>query len=82
MLLASICYGFAGHFTKRFLSNTSIMVITTFTLLTGAVIGLIGMLRTEPIKPGMLMEPLTVFRHSRTWVLWLWGRPTDLFLHQ
>ncbi|MDF9761963.1 drug/metabolite transporter (DMT)-like permease [Peribacillus simplex] len=60
MLLASTCYGFAGQFTKRFLSNTSILVITTFTLLTGAVIGLIGMLITEPIKPVLLLEPLTV----------------------
>lgn len=61
MLLASICYGFAGQFTKRFLSGTGVLVITTFTLLTGAAIGFIGMLLTEPIKPAMLMEPLTIF---------------------
>ena len=61
MLLASTCYGFAGQYTKRFLSSTSILVITTFTLLTGAFIGLIGMLITGPIKPVMLMDPLTIF---------------------
>ncbi|WP_347942197.1 EamA family transporter [Peribacillus simplex] len=61
MLLASTCYGFAGQYTKRFLSSTSILVITTFTLLTGAFIGLIWMLITGPIKPVMLMDPLTIF---------------------
>lgn len=61
MLLASTCYGFAGQYTKRFLSSTSILVITTFTLLTGAFIGLIGMFLTGPINPVMLMDPLTIF---------------------
>ncbi|RFU69661.1 DMT family transporter [Bacillus sp. V59.32b] len=61
MLLAAICYGFAGQFTKRFLTGTGVLVITTFTLLTGAVIGFIGMLLTEPIKLDMLLEPLPIF---------------------
>ncbi|CAH0343952.1 EamA family transporter [Bacillus sp. CECT 9360] len=60
MLLAAICYGFAGQFTKRFLTGTGVLVITTFTLLTGAVIGFIGMLLTEPIKTDLLLEPLPI----------------------
>ncbi|MDQ0219468.1 DMT family transporter [Peribacillus cavernae] len=61
MLLASICYGLAGQLTKRFLSDIGVLVITTFTLLTGAAVGLIGMVLTEPFKPAMLLEPLPIF---------------------
>ncbi|RFU64929.1 DMT family transporter [Peribacillus glennii] len=61
MLLASICYGFAGQLTKRFLSDTGVLVITTFTLLTGAVNGLAGMLFTEPIQIEKIIDPLVIF---------------------
>ncbi|PLT35440.1 DMT family transporter [Bacillus sp. V5-8f] len=61
MLLASICYGFAGQLTKRYLSNIGVLVITAFTLLTGAVIGLTGMLLTEPIYMKQLMDPIAIF---------------------
>ncbi|WP_191561304.1 DMT family transporter [Metabacillus idriensis] len=58
MLAAAICYGLAGQLTKRFLSEIGVLVISTFTLLTGALVGLIGMLLTEPFKPDVLLNPL------------------------
>ncbi|PLR66174.1 DMT family transporter [Bacillus sp. UMB0893] len=58
MLAAAICYGLAGQLTKRFLSEIGVLVISTFTLLTGALVGLIGMLLTEPFKPDLLLNPL------------------------
>lgn len=58
MLAAAICYGLAGQLTKRFLSEIGVLVITTFTLLTGALVGLIGMLLTEPFKLDLLLDPL------------------------
>jgi drug/metabolite transporter (DMT)-like permease len=61
MLTAAICYGLAGQLTKRFLSEIGVLVITTFTLLTGALVGLIGMLLTEPFKLDLLLEPLPFF---------------------
>jgi drug/metabolite transporter (DMT)-like permease len=61
MLVAAICYGLAGQLTKRFLSGIGVLVITTFTLLTGAVVGLIGMLLTEPFNPTLLLKPLPIF---------------------
>ncbi|GAB1794805.1 DMT family transporter [Priestia megaterium] len=60
MLVACICYGLAGQLTKRFLSEVSVLTITTFTLLTGAIIGLIGMLITEPFKSDLLIHPLPI----------------------
>ncbi|RFU70469.1 EamA/RhaT family transporter [Peribacillus saganii] len=61
MLIASISYGMAGQLTKRYLAGTGVLVITVFTLLTGAVIGFIGMMLTEPVRPAALLEPLTIF---------------------
>ncbi|PLS18520.1 EamA family transporter [Bacillus sp. M6-12] len=61
MLLAAVSYGLAGQLTKRFLSATGVLVITVSTLLTGAIIGFIGMMLTEPVKPTLLLEPLTIF---------------------
>jgi drug/metabolite transporter (DMT)-like permease len=61
MLAAAICYGLAGQLTKRFLSEIGVLVITTYTLLTGALVGLIGMLLTEPFKLDLLLDPLPVF---------------------
>lgn len=48
MILATISYGFASQYTKRHLQGTSILLITTFSLLVGALIGGIGMLFTQP----------------------------------
>ncbi len=50
MLIATISYGFASQFTKKALSGTSVVVISTFQLLVGAFIGLVGVLVTEPIQ--------------------------------
>ncbi|UAL50656.1 DMT family transporter [Metabacillus dongyingensis] len=61
MLAAAICYGLAGQLTKRFLSEIGVLVITTSTLLTGALVGLIGMLLTEPFKLDLLLDPLPFF---------------------
>ncbi|WP_047151275.1 DMT family transporter [Aneurinibacillus tyrosinisolvens] len=61
MLLATMSYGFASQYAKRFLSNTGVLVITTYSLLVGALVGLAGMVLTEPIKPAMLFHSLPIF---------------------
>ncbi|RDI45434.1 DMT family transporter [Falsibacillus pallidus] len=44
MLAATICYGSASQYTKHFLNGASIVLITAVSLLTGALIGLFGMI--------------------------------------
>lgn len=61
MLAATICYGLAGQLTKRYLSEVGVLVISTFALFTGGIVGLIGMLFTEPFKLQMLLHPLPIF---------------------
>lgn len=61
MLIAAICYGLAGQLTKRYLTGVSVAVITFFTLMTGAVIGLIGMFVTEPLNLELLIHPKPFF---------------------
>ncbi|MGG1575468.1 DMT family transporter [Fictibacillus sp. NRS-1165] len=61
MLLAAICYGLSGQLTKRYLSGVGVAVITFFTLLTGAVVGLIGVLFTEPVHIQLLLHPKPLF---------------------
>ncbi len=58
MVLAAISYGFASQYVKRHLGQVGVVIITTFSLLTGAAIGLIGMLLTKPVNPSELMMPL------------------------
>ncbi|WP_335342441.1 DMT family transporter [Polycladomyces zharkentensis] len=50
MLVATICYGFASHHTKRFLSDVDVLLTATVTLVTGVVVGLIGMAFTRGIS--------------------------------
>ncbi|KSU84615.1 MULTISPECIES: DMT family transporter [Fictibacillus] len=56
MVLAAICYGLSGQLTKRYLSGVGVVTITFFTLLTGAATGLVGVLLTEPVHIGQLLE--------------------------
>ncbi|MFT9846829.1 DMT family transporter [Aneurinibacillus sp. REN35] len=61
MVLATLSYGFASHYTKRFLSGISVLAITFYSLLFGAVAGIVGMLITEPLTPMLLLDPLSIF---------------------
>ena len=54
MVLATMSYAFASQFTKKFLSGTSVVVISTFQLLIGALAGFIGMMLMNPISVGDL----------------------------
>ncbi|RXJ02454.1 DMT family transporter [Anaerobacillus alkaliphilus] len=47
MVLATTCYGFASHFTRRHLQGLNVVIITTFSLLVGACIGAIGVVVTD-----------------------------------
>lgn len=57
MLLATICYGFAGQYTKRALKGVSMVAMSTFQLLVGMGTGLIGMLFTGGFDLGALFDP-------------------------
>ncbi|MDN4074016.1 DMT family transporter [Fictibacillus terranigra] len=61
MLLAAICYGLSGQLTKRYLSGVGVTVITFFTLLTGAAVGLIGVVFTEPVHFQQLLHLKPLF---------------------
>ncbi|MFT4416743.1 DMT family transporter [Fredinandcohnia humi] len=56
MLLATACYGFSTQYTKKKLGNTGVVLITTISLLVGAVVGVIGMLFTQPIEVDKLLN--------------------------
>lgn len=60
MILAALCYGFASQYTKKHLGNVTVVVTTAFSLLTGAIVGLAGMLVTHPIHPAALLHPLPI----------------------
>ncbi|MFG6149870.1 DMT family transporter [Halobacillus sp. B23F22_1] len=61
MILAAISYGVASQFTKRHLQETSILIVTTFSLLVAALFGLGGMMMTNSlsvINEEVLRRPL------------------------
>ncbi|MDX5475585.1 MAG: DMT family transporter [Bacillaceae bacterium] len=49
MILATTCYGFATHFTKRYLSKVNVVILSFVTLIVGATIAGIGMIISEPM---------------------------------
>ncbi|BCB05724.1 DMT family transporter [Bacillus sp. KH172YL63] len=56
MVLATMSYAFASQFTKKYLTGTSVVTISTFQLLIGAFAGFIGMMLTNPISVGDVMS--------------------------
>ncbi|MGD7023354.1 DMT family transporter [Rossellomorea vietnamensis] len=56
MLLATVCYGFAGQYTRRALQGVSMVAISTFQLLVGMATGLVGMMFTRGIEWGTLLD--------------------------
>ncbi|MDY7220889.1 DMT family transporter [Halalkalibacterium halodurans] len=58
MILATICYGFASQYVKRHLHDTDVVLITTFSLLFGGLVGLIGMWITDSFH--VVRVPLTI----------------------
>ena len=48
MVLATSCYGFVSHFTRRHLRGFDVILLTSVALLVGASIGAIGVLLTNP----------------------------------
>ncbi len=57
MLLAAASYGFASQYAKKHLSSTSVLVTTTGSLIVGALIGVGGMIVTEPFSLTALLTP-------------------------
>ncbi|MGD6804735.1 DMT family transporter [Rossellomorea aquimaris] len=56
MLLATVCYGFAGQYTRRALQGVSMVAISTFQLLVGMATGLVGMMFTRGIEWEALLD--------------------------
>ena len=48
MILAATCYGFSSQFSRRYLKEVNVIVLTTLSLLVGAVVGGIGVGFTDP----------------------------------
>lgn len=48
MILATSCYGFVSHFTRKHLRGFDVIVLTSVALFVGAAIGAIGVLLTDP----------------------------------
>ncbi|MGR9047761.1 DMT family transporter [Halobacillus faecis] len=48
MLLATSCYGFVSHFTRKHLRGFDVILLTSIALLVGAMVGLTGILLTQP----------------------------------
>jgi drug/metabolite transporter (DMT)-like permease len=58
MVLATVCYGLSSQYTKRYLKDVSIKVISLMTLVVGAVISLVMSFFTEPISLTVILNPL------------------------
>ncbi|QOR66920.1 DMT family transporter [Cytobacillus suaedae] len=56
MLIAATCYGFATQFTRKYLKQTHVVVISTFSLLVGACVGLVGVLITDSAAFARIIE--------------------------
>ncbi|WP_100333802.1 DMT family transporter [Bacillus alkalisoli] len=56
MILATTCYGFATHFTKRYLSRVNEVILSFITLVVGAAIAGIGVIFTEPMALVNVMQ--------------------------
>jgi drug/metabolite transporter (DMT)-like permease len=48
MILATSCYGFVSHFTRKHLRGFDVILLTSVALLVGAIIGALGVLLTDP----------------------------------
>ncbi|CDQ21597.1 Permease of the drug/metabolite transporter (DMT) superfamily [Halobacillus karajensis] len=48
MILATSCYGFVSHFTRKHLRGFDVILLTTVALLVGAGVGLFGVVLTQP----------------------------------
>jgi drug/metabolite transporter (DMT)-like permease len=47
MILATTCYGFGSQFTRKYLQGVNVLVLTTLSLLVGAIVGGIGIVLTN-----------------------------------
>lgn len=47
MVLATTCYGFASHFTRRYAKDVNVIVLTSFSLYVGACVGIVGVIITN-----------------------------------
>ncbi|CAN0313982.1 unnamed protein product [Chrysoparadoxa australica] len=56
MLFATICYGFSTQFTRKYLRQTHVVVISTVSLLVGACIGGVGVILTDPVAFGRIIN--------------------------
>ncbi|MGD7045971.1 DMT family transporter [Jeotgalibacillus proteolyticus] len=58
MILAAACYGFSSQFSRRYLKEVNVFVLTALSLLVGAAIGGIGALLTTPSFFAVLIESI------------------------
>lgn len=56
MLFAAISYGTASQIVRRHLNGVGVLVITTVTLITGALVGIVGMGATEGFSPAAIFN--------------------------
>ncbi|WP_226585246.1 DMT family transporter [Halobacillus litoralis] len=56
MLLATSCYGFVSHYTKKHLQGFNVLLLTTAGLLVGAAVGGLGMVVTDPFAFERMMD--------------------------
>ncbi|WP_338780741.1 DMT family transporter [Metabacillus sp. FJAT-52054] len=50
MLIATLCYGTSAQLTRKYLGNSGVLFTTAVSLIVGAMVGLIGMLFSQPIE--------------------------------
>lgn len=58
MILAAACYGFSSQFSRRYLQQVNVIVLTTLSLFVGAFIGGLGVIVTEPMLFVTLIETI------------------------
>ncbi|KZZ84788.1 DMT family transporter [Bacillus sp. SJS] len=50
MLIATLCYGTSAQLTRKYLGNSGVLFTTAVSLIVGAMVGLIGLLFSQPIE--------------------------------
>ncbi|MGD6818068.1 DMT family transporter [Metabacillus sp. 113a] len=50
MLIATLCYGTSAQLTRKYLGNSGVLFTTSVSLLVGALVGLVGLLFSQPME--------------------------------
>ncbi|KIL49577.1 DMT family transporter [Jeotgalibacillus soli] len=60
MILAALCYGFASQYTRKYVKDAGVLLITIYSLVVGGIVGLVGIWFSGPIHLTGTFDPLFI----------------------